>query len=72
VVGEFEISLTHGVMDVLGIVYPQYWMQSEYDVTFVKHLQVIKLTFYSGKTHKVDDQDMMVGELLNASDHDCK
>jgi len=23
---EFEISLTHGVVDVLKIVYPQYWM----------------------------------------------
>jgi len=25
-----------------------------------------------GKTHKVDDQDMMVGELLNANDLDCQ
>jgi hypothetical protein len=25
-VREFEISLTHGVMDVLRIVYSQYWM----------------------------------------------
>jgi hypothetical protein len=58
-------------MDIIGIMYPQYWMQSECDATFVKHLQVIKLTFYLGKTHKVDDQDMMVGELLNASDLDC-
>jgi hypothetical protein len=24
-----------------------------------------------GKTHKVDDQDMMVGELYNASNLDC-
>jgi hypothetical protein len=65
-VQEFESSITHGVMDVLGIVYPQYWMQLECDATF------IKLTFYLGKTHKVDDQDMMVGELLNASDLDCQ
>jgi len=25
-----------------------------------------------GKTQKVDDQDMMVGELFNASDLDCQ
>jgi hypothetical protein len=47
-------------------------MQPECDATFFKHLQVIKLAFCLGKTHKVDDQDMMVGELLNASDLDCQ
>jgi hypothetical protein len=58
-------------MDAFGIVYPQYWMQLECDSTFFKHLQVIKLAFCLGKTHKVDDQDMVVGKLLNASDLDC-
>jgi hypothetical protein len=43
----------------------------ECDATFVKHCQVIKLVFCLGKTHKVDVQDMMVGELFNASDLDC-
>jgi len=43
-----------------------------WNVTFVKHLQVIKLTLYLDKIHKVDDQDMMVGELFNASDLDCQ
>jgi hypothetical protein len=47
-------------------------MQSECDATFFKHLQVIKLAFCLGKTHKVDDQDRIVGELLNASDLDCQ
>jgi hypothetical protein len=42
----------------------------ECDATFVKHCQVIKLAFCLGKTHKVDVQDMMVGELFNASDLD--
>jgi len=42
----------------------------ECDATFLKHLQVIKTIFCLGKTHKVDDQDMMVGEFLNASDLD--
>jgi len=47
-------------------------MQPECDATFFKHLQVIKLAFCLGKTHKVDDQDRIVGELLNASDLDCQ
>ncbi len=68
---ELEIRfLAHGAMDALGIGYPQYWMQLECDATFVKHFQVIKSAFYLGKTHKVDDQDMMVGELFNVNDLD--
>jgi len=39
---------------------------------FVKHLQIIKTTFCLGKTNKVDDKNMMVGELLNANDLDCQ
>jgi hypothetical protein len=55
----------HGVMNVFRIMYPQFWVQPECDATFVKHPQVIKLVFFLGKTHNVDDQNMMVGELLN-------
>jgi hypothetical protein len=44
----------------------------ECDATFVKHLQIIKLVFFLDKTHKVDDQDMMVGELLNVIDLNCQ
>ncbi len=72
-VWEFEIRfLAHGVMDAFRIVYPQYWMDPKCDATFVKLLQIIKATFHLGKTHKVDDQNMMVGELLNANDLDCQ
>jgi hypothetical protein len=46
-------------------------MQLEYDGTFIKHLQVIKSILYLGKGHKVDDQDMMMGEVFNANDLDC-
>jgi len=45
-------------------------MESECDTTFFKRFQVIKSTFCLGKTHKVDDQDRMVGELLNVNDLD--
>jgi hypothetical protein len=46
-------------------------MQLECDATFVKHYQVIKLAFCLSKTHKVDDQDMMVGELFHVNNLDC-
>jgi len=56
---ELETSfLTNGVMDALGIVYPQYWMQVECDASFAKYFYVIKRTFYYAKTHKVDEQNI--------------
>jgi hypothetical protein len=36
----------------------------------LSNIVVIKLAFYLGKTHKVNVQDMTVGELFNASDLD--
>jgi hypothetical protein len=46
--------LTHGVMDVLRIVYPQYWLQVDYETSFLKNLVVIKITFYFNKTQLLD------------------
>jgi hypothetical protein len=59
---ELEIKFqTHGVMNVLGIVYPQYWLQPDCDASFANHLQVFKVIFYYGKTmHKVDEQEVQV------------
>jgi hypothetical protein len=31
---------THGVMNALEIVYPQYWLQQDCDAFFANHLQV--------------------------------
>jgi hypothetical protein len=50
------------------ILHPQYWMNPKCDATFVKHLQIIKSAFHLGETHKLDDQNMMLGELLNVND----
>ncbi len=41
---EFGFS-THHVMDVPGIVYPQYWLQLHCDAYFAKHLEVLKIVF---------------------------
>ncbi len=37
---------------------------------FAKHLEILKIVFYYNKTHKVDLENVMVQELLNASDLD--
>jgi hypothetical protein len=37
-------------MDVLGIVYPQYWLHLDFNASFAKHHDVIKVIFYFGKT----------------------
>ncbi len=43
---ELEIKFpTHGVMDVLGIVYLSYFLQLENDVSFAKHLEILKIVF---------------------------
>ncbi len=44
----------------------------ECDATFFKHLQIMKSNLYLGKTHKVDDQHVMMGELFNVNDIDCQ
>jgi hypothetical protein len=65
---ELEIRFpTHGVMDVLGIVYSSYFLQLDSDVSFAKHLEILKIFFYYNKTHKVDLENVMVQDLLNAN-----
>jgi hypothetical protein len=32
----------HAVLDALGICYPQYWLQKDAEITFSKHLDVLK------------------------------
>jgi hypothetical protein len=36
---------THGVKDVFGIMYPQYWLQPNCDASLVMHLKVLKIVF---------------------------
>jgi hypothetical protein len=52
---------THGVMNALEIVYPQYWLQPYCDASFANLLQVFKTTFYYGKIMcNVDEQEVQV------------
>jgi len=49
------IFLAHGVMDALGIVYPQYWLQLDCDGSFAKHFEIFKMIFCYNQTHKVNE-----------------
>ncbi len=63
-ISELEIMFpTHGVMDTLGILYPQYWLQPKCDPSFAKYLEILKTFFCYGKTHKVNEQEIKVHEL---------
>ena len=42
----------HEVMDALGMLYPQYWLQIRADVYFPQHLAVLKAHYSKTKTLK--------------------
>ncbi len=70
---ELEIMFpAHGVLDIPGIIYPQYWLHLDCDASFAKHLEILKTFFCYGKTHKVNEQEVKVHELLNTSYIDCQ
>ncbi len=64
--------LDHGVMDALEIVYPQHWLQVDYETFFPKHLVVIKIAFYSNKTQLLDGVETFVLQVFNVSDLDSQ
>jgi hypothetical protein len=61
---------THGVMDVIGIMYPMYWLQPNHEASFPKHLEVIKMAFYYGKTQLLDGVENFGSKVLNVNDLD--
>jgi hypothetical protein len=63
---------THGVMDILGIVYPLYWLQLDCEASFPKHLEIIKTIFYFGKTQLLDGVETFVFEVFNTNDLDSQ
>jgi hypothetical protein len=44
-----NLVYNHGVLDVLGIVHPWYWLQRYFDASFFKHLEAIKIELHYGK-----------------------
>ncbi len=61
---------THSVMDVFGIMYPQYWLQPNHEASLPEHLEVIKIAFYYGKTQLLDGVENFGFKVLNVNDFD--
>jgi len=47
--------LDHELMNALGIIYPQYWLQPNCESTFVNHLSLIKQHYYISQNLGVDN-----------------
>jgi hypothetical protein len=41
-------------MNVLGVIYPQYWSQPNCESTFVIHQNLIKQHYYTSKKHSIE------------------
>ncbi len=42
--------LAHDFMNVVGIIYPQYWKTYDANATNVRHLAILKVKFYHPKS----------------------
>ncbi len=43
----------HGVKEILGVFFPQYWMMANYEVIFKRHLNAMKVQFVIPKGAKI-------------------
>jgi hypothetical protein len=55
-------------MDVFRIMYAQCWLQPNHEASFLKHLKVIKMGFYYGKTLLLDGVEDFGFKVLNLND----
>ena len=68
-IAELETSFpANHVMDSLGIVFPQYWLQENVDMSFSAHLAILKAAFCQPKPVVDAKEDgAWVSSLLSAS-----
>jgi hypothetical protein len=62
--------LTHGVMDNMGVLYPQYWLQLDAKAIFAKHLCAIKEAYFHLK--KVGNFDLWVLRVFSVTAFDIE
>jgi hypothetical protein len=53
------------LMDALGIVYPQYWVQGDCEQSFRKHLMILQEFYYKLKYVGIGTKRLLVPPLLN-------
>ena len=68
-IGELDICFpTNHVLDFLGIVFPQYWLQENVDNNFGAHLAILKGAFCQPQPMvDVKGDDIWVSSVLSAS-----
>jgi len=54
-------------MDVLSLVYPQNWLQGDYEASFQKHLDVFKKKFGEPKWIFEEEGNKLVPHILDYS-----
>ena len=55
----------HAIMDALGVVYLQYWLQNDAEENFKKHFSVLEFFYCEPKYIEVDKQKKLVPLLLD-------
>jgi hypothetical protein len=58
--------LDHELMNALGIVFPQYWLQHNYDQFFPLHMKTLQQYFYVIQSVSKGDANKLVARLIQA------
>ena len=53
------------ILGALGIVYPQYWVQEDYKLSFYKHLTIIKDFYGKSRITMLDRKQILVPPVLD-------
>lgn len=57
--------LDHALLDVMGMIYPHYWMVGDAEKTFEKHLDIIKKNYFESKIMGVSKNSHVLLMLLD-------
>lgn len=60
--GEFQ---EHHVLDAMGIIYLQYWLQDEAARSFPKHLEILGIFYCDVKVANSGENKIVIGSLLD-------
>lgn len=55
----------HHVLDAMGIIYPQYWLQDEAERSFPKHLKILWIFYCDAKVANSGKNKSVIGPLLD-------
>jgi hypothetical protein len=65
-INEWDNYFSHcALLDAMGIVYPQYWLQPQCEESFAKHLEVLKAWYCEPKMLGSSESSSIVHPLLD-------